>query len=214
MSSFEFRYTIHKVRDRADFQTAIDKGDWFVEIAQAPWGGYYRPKSIAMVCYNDEGMFVCLRSYEKSIRALWKEHNDPICEDSALEFYFAPTPNQSKYYINIEVNPIGTMYTGISSLRADHRKLEPMGKEYFHMESINDPSEHNGEFWQIVYFVPCEYVRTRFPAFELKSGAVMRGNFYKCGDKTEYLHYLSWTNISIPYPEFMDPSFFGTFEFE
>ena len=37
----------------------------------------------------------------------------------------------------------------------------------------------------------------------------LRGNFYKCGDKTAHPHYLSWNPIKTPKPDFHRPEFFG-----
>ena len=37
----------------------------------------------------------------------------------------------------------------------------------------------------------------------------IRANFYKCGDKTAHPHYLSWSPIDTPKPDFHRPDFFG-----
>jgi hypothetical protein len=34
-------------------------------------------------------------------------------------------------------------------------------------------------------------------------------NFYKCGDKCMHPHYLSWSPIGLPEPNFHCPEFFG-----
>ena len=41
------------------------------------------------------------------------------------------------------------------------------------------------------------------------SGDLLRGNFYKCGDRTEHPHYASFTKIDTPRPCFMDPDYFA-----
>ena len=45
-------------------------------------------------------------------------------------------------------------------------------------------------------------------------GARMKANFYKCGDKLQTPHFLSWNRIDLPSPNFHRPDFFGTLEFE
>ena len=35
------------------------------------------------------------------------------------------------------------------------------------------------------------------------------GNFYKCGDKCDQTHYLSWSPIGLLEPNFHCPEFFG-----
>lgn len=36
-----------------------------------------------------------------------------------------------------------------------------------------------------------------------------KANFYKCGDKLPYPHYLSWNQIAFPNPDFHQPESFG-----
>jgi hypothetical protein len=53
-----------------------------------------------------------------------------------------------------------------------------------------------------------------FSSKESLSGKKIKANFYKCGDKTEEPHYLSWSPIDTPEPDFHVPSFFGLLEME
>lgn len=39
-------------------------------------------------------------------------------------------------------------------------------------------------------------------------------NFYKCGDKLQTPHFLSWNPINLEKPNFHCPEFFGTLNFE
>lgn len=45
-------------------------------------------------------------------------------------------------------------------------------------------------------------------------GKTMKGNFYKCGDKLQTPHFLSWSPIGLERPMFHCPAFFGTLSFE
>ena len=40
----------------------------------------------------------------------------------------------------------------------------------------------------------------------------LKANFYKCGDLTAHTHFLSWSPIDAPKPDFHRPDFFGTLE--
>ncbi|MFA5695554.1 MAG: carbohydrate-binding family 9-like protein, partial [Proteiniphilum sp.] len=42
----------------------------------------------------------------------------------------------------------------------------------------------------------------------------IRANFYKCGDETAEPHYISWSPIDLPAPDFHAPQFFGLLEME
>jgi hypothetical protein len=48
---------------------------------------------------------------------------------------------------------------------------------------------------------------------ETVDGKTIKGNFYKCGDKTSVPHFLSWNPIILPSPDFHRPDFFGEFSF-
>ena len=45
-------------------------------------------------------------------------------------------------------------------------------------------------------------------------GKSFRAHFYKCGDKLQQPHFLSWNAIGNPKPNFHLPQFFGTIVFE
>ena len=44
-------------------------------------------------------------------------------------------------------------------------------------------------------------------------GDVIKGNFYKCGDKTAHKHYLSWSPIDLDSPNCHCPEYFGVIRF-
>ena len=45
-------------------------------------------------------------------------------------------------------------------------------------------------------------------------GRYLRANFYKCGDLLSKPHFLSWQPITLPKPDFHQPSFFGLLKME
>ena len=44
-------------------------------------------------------------------------------------------------------------------------------------------------------------------------GKTIRANFYKCGDKLTVPHYLTWSTVGTPKPDFHRPEFFGMVRF-
>jgi hypothetical protein len=40
----------------------------------------------------------------------------------------------------------------------------------------------------------------------------LRANLYKCGDECDLPHYISWSPIDLPSPDFHCPDFFGKIE--
>ena len=47
-----------------------------------------------------------------------------------------------------------------------------------------------------------------------KAPESLRMNFYKCGDKCSKMHFLSWSEIDLPAPDFHCPDYFGKVIFE
>ena len=159
------------------------------------------------LCYDAEAIYVRLSAKEANIRA---EENGPFgmpCLDSCLEFFFCPDPH-NKTYFNIEMNPNCCIYLGIGTDRYDLIRLVPEGK-------ILEPvAERTEDGWMITYAIPVAFIQRFFPNFKAESGAMMRGNFYKCGDETVQCHYYSWNSVDQETPDFHLSAYFGKLYFE
>lgn len=181
------------------------------EVDKYPWGGDYRPRTTARLTRSDTGLYVHMRSYETKTRAEITERNGRVCTDSCLEFFFAPMPGQGLAYFNFEVNPLGVMYIGFSpdGTRAGSGPLECEPNAYFNMRT-----DRNAQYWEVSYSVPYEFIRRYMPQFDARCCHEMHGNFYKCGDLSEHVHYGVWNPIIAPAPDFHLPLHFGVLKFE
>lgn len=158
----------------------------------------------AQLLWNEEGFFVRLKAAEPSIRA---EEQGPLgmpCEDSCLEFFFAPCPPDLRYF-NLEFNPNACRYVGFGSCIADLVRLIPDDpRDLFEPEVLRTE-----DGWEIRYKVPFSFVRRFFPDFQPEAGMRLRANFYKCGDLTVHPHFLSWNPITVVPVSFHRPEDFG-----
>jgi len=164
----------------------------------------------AQIAYNDEAILVHLYSDETDLRR--EEHGllGSPCEDSCLEFFFSPMEGDERYF-NIEFNPNGCQYLGIGSSIDDLVRLIPERgkKEIFGFEvKITETG------WDVSYRVPYSFIRRFFPEFTVVSGKKMRANCFKCGDRTEPPHYLTWNPIEGGRRTFHRPDCFGMMIFE
>lgn len=162
----------------------------------------------AQLCYDAEAIYVRLSAREANIRAEVKDVTGAPCEDSCLEFFFCPMP-EGKTYMNIEFNPNCCMYMGIGTNRYDMIRLLPEKENL--LEAAASRTEDG---WEITYRIETAFLRRFFPEFKAESGAMMRGNFYKCGDCTVQEHYYSWNPVELADPEFHCSEFFGKLYFE
>lgn len=175
--------------------------DWLFNTAPLPISAQ------AQVCYDDEALYVRLSAVEENIRAEYFGKLDEICEDSCLEFFFSPMAGDRRYF-NIECNPNGCLYLGMGS---NVQTLVRFVPEY---PSILPKTKRTENGWETVYSVPYSFIRQFFPDFSPAPGYTMRGNFYKCGDKTVQPHYLCWSPVvQLPAASFHNPDMFGTLHF-
>lgn len=167
----------------------------------------YKPHAEARVMYSDDGLYVYMRAFESEVRAQ-EDYCGHICQDSCLEFFLSPNIDVDRY-TNIEMNPLGKYMCGIG--RDRHGRFEasalPLdGMQIVH--SVTDASAFSGPVWEIAYTVPASWLELWF-GVRPHSGMEMRGNFYKCGDKTRFEHYGMWNVVASDHPDFHRPESFG-----
>lgn len=207
-------YRMTKVEGKDDFYGRLDKMEWAL-IDKYPWHEGYRPRAQACVGYDKNGLWVCMRAFEKQVRAEYGERNDPVCNDSCLEFFFAPLPQQSLMYFNFEINPLGAMYIGFSPTgrRADSKKImDAPSNAYFNMQTTLRLGEREDACWEVCFYVPFAFISRFTPDFDPVSAKKIQANFYKCADKSPSPHWGSWNPVELPRPDFHSPEFFGILE--
>lgn len=165
----------------------------------------YRPESSFQMCFvKKQGIFVKMFSNETRLRALCTKRDEPVWEDSCLEFFFSP--GEDAGYLNTEMNPNGAFLAQVGKDRYNRRFLKEV--------TLLSPLVHAREKeagWEIELFIPCgvfsEGLKTGFEALP----GNYSGNFYKCGDKTERPHYGSFSPMRKELTlGFHDPEYFAT----
>ena len=88
----------------------------------------------------------------------------------------------------------------------------------FFMKRVNDPNYYNFEF-NCIGTCDASYRESRDSKKSLTPEEMgldpdnlpekIMGNFYKCADDTEFPHFVSWSPIDLPSPNFHCPEFFG-----
>ena len=160
----------------------------------------------AQLCHNETHLFVRMEAVEQEIRASLSAPTDPVCEDSCLEFFFAPVSGDSRYF-NFEFNPLGNFYMGFGDEIPNRSRLLPLDVSQFHIQPFFTDTG-----WGITYQIPLSFLRLYLPACSFAGTA--DGNFYKCGDKTPVPHYLSWARMSSETPNYHCRRDFGRLVFE
>lgn len=174
----------------------------------------YHPQAEFRIAHTDDAILLHYRVTEASVAAVAGCDNGPVWEDACVEFFSMPAGDD--IYYNVECNCAGTLLIGAGSSR-DGRQPAPqevldrvsrwssLGRDAFE-ERIGECS------WQVALVIPY----TAFFLHDLHSldGREVRANFYKCGDKLQTPHFLSWNPIHLPSPNFHVPQFFGLLKME
>ena len=163
-------------------------------------------KATAQLCHDGENLYVRMEAVEAKIRAELKDPLAQVCEDSCLEFFFAPDGEDFRYF-NFEFNLLGKSYIGFGRERARRARQLPANMEQF---AVRPYETENG--WGVTYQIPGDYIRLYLPEFSFSGQAAC--NFYKCGDLTETPHYLSWAPMTCDQPDYHRRQDFGTLIFD
>ena len=184
---------------------AIDTVNW----AEFP----YKPTAEFRMVATPEGLVINYRVKEGSVAAVAPADCGNVWEDACVEFFSSPADDG--YYYNVECNCAGTILIAVGKdrhvrERAPKEVLEAvkrwssLGREPF--------AERVGECeWQVVLLIPYgTYFKHDFKTLD---GMTIRANFYKCGDKLQTPHFLSWNPIEVKEPDFHRPEWFGELNF-
>lgn len=178
------------------------------------------PRTQARLAYDDEAIYVIWRVEDQYVRAVAPHHQGEVWKDSCVEFFFTPGDDVDAGYFNLEMNCGGTFLF--------HYQQEPWKSVVDLPPAIVDgvqvaallprivePEIAEPIVWVVAYRLPIEGLATYYPALKRPApGVSWRANFYKIADATSHPHYLTWSPVDKPKPDFHSPAFFGTITFE
>ena len=177
-----------------------------VECVNWPETFPYAPFCNGRIARTQDALVVDFRVSGLDLRAQNLEDNGRQWEDSCVEV-FIKDPEKDTYY-NFEINALGKVLACSGADRHGRvaRPEEEM-KEILRFGQLEGgPLDEGGIWtWRVGVVIPFKLIGIN--PDNLPAG--IRANFYKCGDKTAHPHYLSWSPIDTPKPDFHRPEFFG-----
>ena len=137
-----------------------------------------------------------------------------IWEDSCCEWFIQLTAASDDAgqapYINIECNAAGVLLAACGAGRHDRRPLpQDLLSQIVRVADVEGPCNEIGGQWDWTLSLLVPYTVLGLDANHLP--AQLKGNIYKCGDETAHPHFLSWSPVGTPTPDFHRPEYFGTF---
>ncbi|MBN1436746.1 MAG: carbohydrate-binding family 9-like protein [Sedimentisphaerales bacterium] len=178
------------------------------------------PQVQAKICYDSENLYVIFRVEDRYVRAVAEKHEDIVCWDSCVEFFFCPQSRTDQGYFNLETNCGGTMLFHYQTGRGENTQIvSDQHRDQIEMATtlprIVEPEITTPTTWMIEYRLPVNILSGYTAVVDQPApGVKWRANFYKCGDKTSHRHHLTWALVEKDRPDFHLPKFFGTIIFE
>lgn len=200
------KYTICRLKNK-DFNGVAK-----AEINKTPWGGSYLPECFAQVLFVEgDGFYAKMSVKEENPLITYKQgdFSDDVCDDSCMEWFINFAPDKTDNYINFEGTAAAALNCGVAPGREDRIPINEIAGYLPDLKAGRD-----GDFWWVEYHLSLDIITKVFGEVDTTSGAEYIGNFYKCGELTEEPHYLAWSQINLPDPDYHCPEFFGKFVLE
>ena len=177
----------------------IDRVNWPIEFPACP-------QTVVHLATSMDTLYIRYDVTGQQLRALASKDQMAVWCDSCVEF-FCQLPSR-KSYVNFETNCIGSMVASRREGRDKNvRMFTPKQMaliDRYASEGREPFAEKDGTFtWFVVIAIPWSLITNG----KGKPSSIL-ANFYKCADDTKQPHYVSWSPIDLPHPDFHCPAFF------
>lgn len=168
------------------------------------WDSETHYNTFFKMCFvKNKGIFLKMRTDETKLRCVNTKRDESIWEDSCMEFFICPFENRREY-LNFEMNPLGAYLCQYGKERENRvfvKNLTSVEAE------IRTETSENG--WSLELFIPVKMISEIFGESFRAQACILKGNFYKCGDLTEKVHYDSFSKMTTLPPGFHNPDCFA-----
>lgn len=201
--------TLDTITDSSAIIDILDSSGSKGVISHANWAQEfpYSPLAAFSAAYTPDNLYIDFFVRSSYLRAENDKNQSPVSADSCVEVFIEPIAGGD--YWNFEFNCIG-------AINASHRRTRPepirlTDDELARIRRVPSVGtkpfkEVEGMFaWNLLVVIPLGLMGIANP----KPGMVLRGNFYKCASASAAPHYLSWSPIDTPRPDFHRPEYFG-----
>jgi hypothetical protein len=171
----------------------------------------YKPVVAFDIARGKEDLYLHYFVRGLSIRAVADTDGTFVHYDSCVEFFMRKADELN--YINFEFNCIGTCYARRCESRHIGTPLTPDEfrsiRRYTTLQREAFDEKKGIYVWELTAAIPFKLMGLEADNLPEK----MYGNFYKCADETENPHYVTWSPINLPQPDYHCPEFFGEIYF-
>lgn len=219
----QYEYNVPRLEQSILIDAIWDKPQW-QNIESIVLNNYmgivpeFRPYTEARMMYDDYNIYVIFKTADRYVLCENKHTNDPVWEDSCVEFFFAPDKNLPDRYFNLEINCGGTALMHYNIIPREQFKVIDVEDieqiEIAHsLPKIVYPEVTEPVTWIIEYRIPVNVLRKNSIITHPEKGVVWKGNFYKIAENTTNPHYITWAPVNNDKPDFHLSEFFGNIRF-
>ena len=217
-------YKVEKANSDFNFSNGWQQGQWS-KIEALKLTNYmgekpeHFPQAQAKVLYDDKNIYVFFKVDDQYVRSVAKAHHGNVWEDSCVEFFFTPSEDVSQGYFNVEANCGGLILMrhqiveGKDTQEVAVSDINKMTIEHS-MPKIVDPEITEPAVWTLKYALPFEVIEKYTSLVKPDTGVKWKANFFKCADYSSHPHWLTWSVVERPQPQFHLPEYFGTLQFD
>lgn len=202
-----------KVDDKYKTKLHVDTIQWAKQSSIAV------PETCVYLYGEDKGLHVHFIVKESNPRAVFKNHMEKVCTDSACEIFlaFANKPTNDSFtpdldkniYMNIEINANGACYAKYGMHRKDRIALTQS-----EIESLNIITKINEKDWSVDLLIPRELV-TKICSYDpFLVDNLFAFNLYKISETKDIEHYASFSKVESETPNFHQPKYFALASFK
>ena len=183
-------------------------------VARLNWPEFpYAPDVRFRIGHVGTEIWLAFAVSENRIRAVETRTHGEVYKDSCVEFFISF--DRISYY-NFECNCIGTPHVAYGAGRENRTFVPlPLMKRLAVETSLGrEPfGEREGDVsWTLTARLPLTLFA--FDALGALDGVSATANFYKIGSGLSVQHYLTWSPVRTPAPDYHRPEFFGAVRFE
>lgn len=174
-------------------------------IDQYQWTKEYKPEAFGqMALLENYGLVISMTAIESNPLRTYKEDDDPVYKDSALEAFLNFLPEDIEFgYMNFEMNANGALLGGFG-VKPNRSRIKELTQL-----SASCNSVINEQSWNAILKIPMELISELYHIKPLSKGDIFTCNFYKIAEDPSIEHYASYARINNPTPNFHLPQFFA-----
>lgn len=184
-------------------------------IDQYPWyKGGLKQNTRVKLALHQEALYLHVEADDIHSSAQVLEKNGSVYLDSCFEFFFRPENQVNDYYINLEINCIGTIYCAVRNEKGKVRALDHQIDEIQVSTSLSQgvvkQVSDTDKSWQMDIRIPLAFIESFYGGVDKNQ---WYANFYRCGGSVDD-QYATWNPVVTEQPDFHQPRQFGMLLFE